>query len=388
MIRIALTQPDIRPYRVPAYNLLALQPDIELHVFADQPSDAPSFDPEEVAFHYHHSPVERRRIGPATFFHQPAQVDVVDPSRFDLLIHTWNIRYRTLPTALKKAKRLAVPTVLRGHGYSKNDSWLRTRLRNKLGHRAAGIMLYSHPVAKRMIDQFGFDPQRVFVSQNALDQTPIHAARNDWLARPGDLASFQAEHQLNPERTLSFVSRLYEQNGIDQLICAVAELQQEFPGTTAVIIGEGDQREPLESLAGELGIAEHVRFVGPIYCEHDLAPWMMSSAVYCHPEYLGLSLLTAQGFGLPAVTSDNDAVHGPEVVALKPEQNGLRFRHRDPSSLTSCLGRLLRDETLRQRMANEALRTVQGEFSLAGMVQGYIDATQIVDGVSRKVVER
>lgn len=42
MIRVAIAQPDIRPFRLPVFNLLALQRDIDLTVFADVPSDAPA----------------------------------------------------------------------------------------------------------------------------------------------------------------------------------------------------------------------------------------------------------------------------------------------------------------------------------------------------------
>jgi len=386
MIRIALTQPDIRPYRVPAYDLLASQPEIELHVFADQPSDAPPFDESAVKFHYHHAPVQRQQIGPATFFRQAAQLEVVDADRFDLVIHTWNLRYRTLSPALTKANKLAVPTVLRGHGYSKSDSWFRTRMRNRLGKRAAGVMLYTHTVASRLVEQYGFDRNRVFVSQNALDQAPIQAARNDWLARPDDLATFQREQNLDPERTIAFISRLYRENRPDLLISAVAELQDQLPGCTAVIIGDGPERRPLETLAAELGIDNHVRFTGALYDEVELAPWLLSSGVFCYPENVGLSLLTAFGFGLPAVTSDNIEGQNPEVAALQSEKNGLLYRHGDKQAMAGALARILGDRELQQRMSAEAMRTVTQDFSLAAMVQGYLDATRLVDGKQRRIV--
>lgn len=387
MIRIALTQPDIRPYRVPAYDLLASQPDIELHVFADQPGDAPPFDESAVKFHYHRAPVERKKVGPITFFRQAAQMEVVDPDRFDLVIHTWNLRYRTLAPALSKAQRLNVPTVLRGHGYSKSDTWLRTRMRNRLGKRAAGVMLYTHPIAERLVEQYGFDRNRVFVSQNALDQAPIQAARSEWLARPDDLQAFRQQHALQPDRTIVFISRLYRENRPDLLVRAVADLQSKLPGCTAVIVGDGPERQPLELLAAELGVAEHVRFAGALYNEDELAPWLLSSGAFCYPENVGLSLLTAFGFGLPVVTSDNIEGQNPEVVALVPEKNGLLYPHGNPKAMAEALARILSDRELQQRMSAEAIRTVTEDFSLSTMVQGYIDATRLVDGQQRTLVK-
>ncbi|WP_425395869.1 glycosyltransferase family 4 protein [Aeoliella sp.] len=385
MIRIAITQPDIRPYRLPVYNLLAEQPDIEVTVFADQASDAPNPVPDTVKFRFEHANVSDRRIGPVAFREHPAQLEVADPDRFDLLVHSWNPRYLTLRPALKKARKVGLPTVIWGHGYSKHDTWMRTWMRNRLGRLATGVMLYTHPVADRLVNEYGFDRERVFVAQNAIDQTPIQAARQAWLDRPEELAAFRAEHQLDPSRTVAFVSRLRDENRPDRLLRAVASGQSELPGLTAVVIGDGPERPKLEAQARELGIADQVRFAGAIYDEYLLAPWLLSSGLFCYPENVGLSLLTALGFGLPAVTSDDIEAQNPEIVALKPGTNGLLYPYGDEEAMTRAILEILSDTQNREQMAAEALRTVTEEFTLPTMVQGFLDATRLVDGVQRTI---
>ncbi len=386
MIRIALTQPDIRPYRIPAYNLLAAQPDIELHLFAGQANDAPNPDPDAIRFHFHHAPVTPSHFGPATLWNQPAQIEVVDPDRFDLVIHSWNARYRTLRPALDKARRLGLPTVVRGHGYSKRDSRLRVWLRNRLGRKASGILLYTHPLADRMIEKYGFDRDRVFVSQNAIDQSPIQEARKNWLSRPGDLKAFHEEHRLDPSRCVAFVSRLYRENRPDLLVSAIAELQERIPGCQAVIVGDGPERDALARQAAELGIAEHVRFTGALYSEQDLAPWLMGCGLFCYPENVGLSLLTAMGFGLPVITADNTESQNPEIVALRHQENGLLYAHGNPPAMAHAIAKVLTDRPLRESLSAEAMRTVAEDFTLPNMVQGYLDTTRLVDGVKRQLV--
>ena len=388
MIRIALTQPDIRPYRLPVYNLLAAQEDIDLTVFADQAPDAPNPVPDSVKFHFEHAEVNDSRMGPVAVKYHPAQLEVSDTQRFDLVIHSWNVRYRTLRPALAKARRAGLPTVLWGHGYSKTDTWFRTWMRNRLGRCATGIMLYTHPVAERLIEQYGFERERVFVAQNAIDQTPIQAAREAWLAEPERLANFQCEYDLAPERTVAFVSRLLDENRPDRVVRAIASLQQTIPGCTAVMVGDGPERPKLEQLATELGVADKVRFAGAIYSEYELAPWMLSSGVFCYPENIGLSLLTAFGFGLPAVTSDNIDSHNPEIVAHRDGQNGLLYAHGDEAAMAEAIANILVDTELRRRMSAEAIRTVQEDFTLPTMVQGFLDATQLVDGQQRTVVQQ
>lgn len=387
MIRLAITQPDVRPYRTPVYNLLARQPDIDLTVFAGKVPDAPDLDPSKVDFRFVPAPLEDRKVGPLTLKFQPAQLDVIDPSRFDLVIQSWNAHYRYLWPALAKARKVGLPTVVWGHGYSKRDTPLRTAIRNRMGRRAAGIMLYTHEVAERLIAEHGFPADRVFVAQNAIDQRPIATARETWTADPERLARFQQEVGLDPRQTVAFVSRLYRENRPDLLIEAAVPLAQRFPRLAMVLVGDGPERPALEALARERGVAERIHFVGTLYDEQQLAPWLLSSRVFCYPQNIGLSLLTAFGFGLPAITSDNLAGQNPEIVALVPGQNGLLYRDGDLASMTEAIARVLDDDSLHATLSQAALDTVTQKFTLPNMVQGFLDATRLVDGVERKVVD-
>jgi glycosyltransferase involved in cell wall biosynthesis len=380
-----LTQPDIRPYRLPVWNLLASQPDIELTVFADTPDDAPAPAADEIRFRYVHAPVYHGGRGRFAYKRQPAQLEAVDPDRFDLAILPWAQRYRTLVPALKLAQRRSLPTVVWGHGYSKSENFLRAYLRNRIVRRATGVMLYTHRIARRLIEQQGFRADRTFVAQNAIDQTPIAAAREQWLARPAELQAFRERHGLDPAQTLVFVSRLLGENRVDRLVESAAVLARQRPGLKLVVVGDGPERQPLEDQARRLGLGEQAIFAGQIYSELELAPWLLSSSVFCYPENIGLSLMTAFGFGLPAITSDNLDAQNPEIDALRHEQNGLLYRFGDQTGLTAAIERLLDDTDLRASMSREALRTVTEDFNLPNMVQGFVDATRLVDGETRKV---
>ncbi|QDU58825.1 glycosyltransferase family 4 protein [Aeoliella mucimassa] len=386
MIRIAITQPDIRPYRVPVYNLLASQPDIEVTVFADLAKDAPNPEKEDIRFRFEPATTDPKPLGPLPFVTHSAHHQVNDPAKFDFVIHSWNPHYRSLRPALKQAKKLGIPTLVWGHGYSKRDSWFRTMLRNWVARPADGILLYTHPIAQRMIDKYGFDAERVFVAQNAIDQTPIQAAREAWLADPERLAQFQAEHELVPGRTVVFVSRLLDENRPDRLVRAIDGLRHDYDDCKLVIVGDGPERPKLEALAEQLNVADRVIFTGAIYDEYQMAPWLLSSGVFCYPENVGLSLLTAFGFGLPAVTSDNIEAQNPEVVALQHGKNGLLYPYGNEQAMIDALGSVLGNDEFRESLAAEALRTVTEEFTLATMVQGFLDATRLVDGKTRKVV--
>ncbi|MBI1369191.1 MAG: glycosyltransferase [Planctomycetes bacterium] len=384
-IRLAICQPALPSYRVPVFNLLARQPGVSLSVFAGDLEGLSSGSDEAKDFQYRAAPIDEHRLGPLGFKFQQAMLDAADAKRFDLLILPWDAHYRSAAIAIRRARRCGLRTVLWGHGYSKRPRRWRTWMRNRMGKSADGVMLYTKTIADGLIRNDGFDADRVFVAQNALDQAPIQAARQAWLDKPDDLAAFQREHQLDAGKTIVFVSRLYADNRVDLLIEATANLAGEHPSFKTVIIGDGPDRERLTKLAAQRGIAERVVFTGKIYDQMKLAPWMMSSSVFCYPVNVGLSILHAFGYALPIVTSDSTAAQNPEIEALSPGVNGLTYRDGQVDDLASVIGRVLGDAAMRAKLSDGALRTVTDKYTLANMVQGFLDAMRLVDGRRRAV---
>ena len=100
------------------------------------------------------------------------------------------------------------------------------------------------------------------------------------------------------------VARLSREKGLDVLIAALAEL----PGVTAVLVGDGPERQELERQAESLGIADRVVFAG-----HQLEPenYLGSFDVFVLPsrvESFALANLEAMLACLPIVATDVGSV--------------------------------------------------------------------------------
>ncbi len=382
MIRIAICQPGVPKYRIPVFNLLAQQPGIDLTLYADtQQWAAPPAD--ELKFKFIPAPITHKNFGPVHTSFQQAQLDVVDSKNFEMVILPWDAHYTSLRPAIQKACAARIPVILWGHGYSKRDSAFRTYMRNRIARRGDGVLLYTRSIADRLVSKYHFDPQHVFTAQNAIDQAPVQAARKHWTDRPAELAAFQQKHNLDPTCTLLFVSRLLEENRTELLIDAVKSLSAEFPRVKAVIVGGGPDEARLKAHAQSAGVADRILFTGPIYEEMQLAPWALSSTLFCYPVNIGLSIFTAFGYGLPVITSDNIAGQNPEIEALRHNANGLLYRDGDPAALLAACRSILADPALRARLSAEATRTATEIYSIRNMVQGFLDATRLVDGVQR-----
>jgi glycosyltransferase involved in cell wall biosynthesis len=368
-MRVVIYQPLVPAYRVPLFERLGALPDIQLTVRAGRSAGSLAGFEHGEHFLYQLAPV--RKLGPSLRTQWAQCTAVAFEERFDLLIAPWDAHYVSLGPCVTAARLRRIPVILWGHGYSKRPGAVRDTLRNGLGRIADGVLLYSHDVASRLIESGTLPARQVYVAPNALDQTPIQAARRRWMGNSPALEEFRRLHRLNPSRTLLFISRLEAGNGTELLLRATALLKEEFPGLKTVIIGDGGEGAALKALSSALRIESHTVFTGPIYEEESIAPWMLSATLLCYPVNIGLSLLHAFGYGLPAVTSDNPIVQNPEIEALHHGVNGLLYRHGDLGDMVNRCRQLLTEHTLRGELSINASRTVSEAFSMDSMVHGF-----------------
>ena len=308
-----------------------------------------------------------------------AQIEAVQQPDVDVVALTWGTRYLSLRPALRKAKRRGLPVLLWGHGFSKNESALRVWARDRIAKLATVLMFYDEQTAAAAVER-GWPADRVFVAPNAIDQTPLIAARNACLANESTLPQFREQEAITDRRVLLYVSRFSPENRLDLLIEAIDRLRQRQPEVLAVLVGGGLEFDKIEQMVASRGLAEHVRLEGPIYEEAQLAPWFLSAEAFVYPAAIGLSLLHALGYGLPVVTDDASVGHNPEIIALDstsgPHQNGITYTAGDASSLADTLDHLLTDNALREKLSQNALATVREKYNVPAMVDGIVAAIE------------
>jgi glycosyltransferase involved in cell wall biosynthesis len=123
-----------------------------------------------------------------------------------------------------------------------------------------------------------------------------------------------------------------------------------------VVVGQGELQEYYRQLAGDLGVADHVRFLGGLTNEQ-LAEQYNKARVFVLPsinqgEAFGLVLLEAMACGTPVIASSLPGVrsvfhNGIEGFAITPG---------DEKDLAKKLFLLLTDDKLRDKMGAAALK--------------------------------
>jgi len=379
-IRLCVFQPALPKYRIPIFRELASRPGIDLQLFYSADEPVKNVVPDGFRGESIKSRVLWKK--PRLLWRQ-AQIDNVDPSRFDVIMGGWNTRYLSLVPCLLLARKRGIPTVLWGHGYSKRENFSRRFLRDSIGNLATAILFYGASARNRFVERNGHG-ERAFVAPNSLDQGELQKARDVWYAKPDELQRFKEKHGLVNGPVLLFVSRLSSENRTDLLLCSGAILRKSYPNLKIVIIGAGDQEADLRAVAQRCGVEDLTIFTGAIYDEVELAPWFLSADLFVYPRNVGLSLLHAMGYGLPVITTDYEPSWAPEVDALQPWINGMTYQDGAVDALAHIVGAVLSDRERLDRMKANAFRTATQEYSRTKMVDGMEAAIRYAFATRRK----
>ena len=143
--------------------------------------------------------------------------------------------------------------------------------------------------------------------------------------------------------TLLFFGLIREYKGLDVLLRALPEIASRVPEARLVVAGDPiDPVEPLQALAGELGVAERVEWRLRFVPREEIAALMAAATVAVLPyrqiDASGV-LADALGHGRPAVVSDLGQV-GETVRRFGA---GATVPPEDPAALAAACARLLGD---------------------------------------------
>lgn len=142
---------------------------------------------------------------------------------------------------------------------------------------------------------------------------------------------------------LIYVGRLNREKRVEDLIRMMEILRGRDVRLT--VIGDGERRSALESRSVELGVEDHVRFLGAV-ASRDLPRRLIASDAFVSP-LTGTALREAALCGLPIVAYDWDWVSG----FLKHEQTALLAPPKDFRMMAAHVARLMEDGALRERLS-------------------------------------
>jgi glycosyltransferase involved in cell wall biosynthesis len=220
------------------------------------------------------------------------------------------------------------------------------------------IVSNSKAGAEWIIDR-GATPDDVTVVPNGRDV--------ERYAGPTESEDLKKEFDLQDGPVIGTVGRLVEIKGGFDLVDAWPAILDSFPSARLVIIGDGPEREALESRAVQHGCEDSVVFTG----KRDDVPALLSVmdlfVFPSHHEGHPGALLEAMCAGLPIVTTP---VGGCSEL-VRDGKEGVHVPVREPNALSRAITGLLRDEQRANSLATAAQRRAHEEFRLQRMVESY-----------------
>lgn len=197
--------------------------------------------------------------------------------------------------------------------------------------KVADAVIINSESLRREVETFlDVDPAKLRLIPEAVDHQVF---------RPGDAT--EAADRLRRERGIEgpfilFVSSLWAYKNCDGLLRAFALARRDLPDHRLVVVGsaaDAAYAAELQALATELGIGEHVLWVGGI-AHHETLPFYRAASAFVYPshnETFGLPILEAMACGCPVVTSDRSAMPetaGGAALLADPE---------DPASIAAAI---------------------------------------------------
>ena len=170
------------------------------------------------------------------------------------------------------------------------------------------------------------------------------------------------------------IGRLVPWKGFLGLIEVIPKMLTEFPDLVLVIVGDGPQKKELEKRAEELGIAEHVLFMGRAERENVWRYLKAADVFTLNTAYEGFShqILEAMALGVPIVTT---AVGG-NVEAIDDGKDGVLVEYNEKEALIQAFRHILDDAVFADMLARNAKKRAE-MFSIERMVQETTKALRI-----------
>jgi glycosyltransferase involved in cell wall biosynthesis len=187
---------------------------------------------------------------------------------------------------------------------------------------------------------------RVFAVSSSLAQVAIDlgipADKIQVVGNGVDLSKFSPQPRQQARQALGLpadapvlitVGGLCERKGFHRVIACLPELRRRFPNLTYLVVGgpspEGDWTERLQRQVAELGLADAVRFLGPLP-PHRLASVLSAANLFVlssRNEGWANVLLEAMACGLPVIATDvggnAEVVCRAELGTIVPFDDGL-----------------------------------------------------------------
>jgi glycosyltransferase involved in cell wall biosynthesis len=234
--------------------------------------------------------------------------------------------------------------------------------------RAAHLVANSREAADRLVSLHGMDRGRVSVIRNSLVFPGSNAGRDEKL---------RAQLDAGPGTTVLLCVAMFRPSKNQKALVEIVSGLTKGMDWQLWFVGDGPRRTACEALAGRLGLAARIRFLG---FQADPSPYYRAADVAVHAsreEALSNFLIEAQSHGLPAVACRALGIRECFVEG----RTGWMVDQGDPGGFRAALTRLASDTPQeRSARADEARSFARSSFDPGRQVAAYVGLFESLRG--------
>jgi glycosyltransferase involved in cell wall biosynthesis len=224
---------------------------------------------------------------------------------------------------------------------------------------ADALIFYTDDEIKNFkIDRFALSKKRYITAlNNGIDSIPVKKFRKKYISNK----------RLNE---LLFIGSLTKKANIRICLNALSLLKNQ--NIILHIVGDGEQREMLYLLSKKLSLDKFVIWHGSIINEKKIAKIANRCKFFLYPGAVGLSLIHAMAYGLPALVHEQRDKHMPEIAAFKRGKTGLVFKYNNMHSLVFKIKKMLSNNLNNDLFSQNAIRILDTNYNTAVMADRFI----------------
>ncbi len=275
-------------------------------------------------------------------------------THLDVLTTSWHTDFGwTAPIGTARFIALAANLVFR---YLYRDLWFT---------RGSDILIATSDAdVHKYTSHYGFPALRIRTVYNGIDAD---------LFSPCDKgqATLRAQLGIRGEKKIILaLARLEKDKGVQNAIAVMPRVLEKY-SACLVVVGDGDYRAALESLARKLGVADHVRFVGsqPLA---ECVRYFNLCDVFVDPtlrtDGYDLTIAEAMACAKPVIVSDVGA--NSTLIDRATQRDGILIPRGDNAALLREILRVLGDPGSSAEMGRNAREKIVARFSIDAMVTG------------------
>ena len=327
----------------------------QVHVLTRQRDDGIAFDQTQPYRIYRYSEQKRLSSIPSItktlILSQRNRYDVVFLGHFTTT-HAFG--------ALIYCKLHKIPLVILSHG---NDVF-RYSIHTKIDKISADL-LFKH--ASKILANSSYTANQLYNQSYCKKPDVLNPGVDHLQFHPDiDSSAIRGRYGLDNHKVLLTVSRLTAKKNIDGILRALPQVISQVPNAVYIIIGDGEERTPLENLCDELELNSYVLFLGNIennrvpayYCASDLF-LMPSYNVGGDIETFGISYTEANACEKPVIASEIAGLTG----AVINSETGLLVDPHDTDAIADAIIRLLTNPDLTRRLGKNGRKRVETELT-------------------------